>query len=59
MDSLSNAPPIDAEQGRFSVHIGSPGVAAEIDDEGKGKNTVRQLLQPGSCLERRYPGRPT
>ena len=54
-----HAPPLDAEKGSFFVHTATEGVAAWKNVEGKGKNTARQLLQPGSCLERGSLGRPT
>ena len=43
MNSHRNAPPIDAKQGKFSVH------AVAVRDVEGNENTARQLLQPGSC----------
>ena len=42
-----------------SSQAAAAAVAAETDDGGKEKNTVQQLLHPGSCLERGSVGRPT
>ena len=57
MGRLPAYPNIEVEQGIFFVFTVTTKVFEETDVERKEKNTVRQLLQPGSCLERGSLGR--
>ena len=41
-----------AKQETLAVNVATAPLAVRTDVEGKEKNTARQLLQPGSCLER-------
>ena len=56
---LPACPDIGCKTGKLSVLVASAAEAIGAAVEGKEKNTARQLLQPGSCLEKGSLERPT